>query len=198
VHWVVGVDEGPDGEPWYRIFDELIGFPYHVQAIHLRPIPFEKWSPINPDVPLDQKRVEVNITTQILTAFEYDKKIFETNISSGVASWQPDPKALNTRTPIGEFRIIEKYPSKHMGNGSLFAGIEDYELPGVPWTSFFSEAGYAFHGTYWHDNYGTPMSNGCVNMRVEEAKWLFRWARPPHKPEQISRRGLGTLVVITP
>lgn len=198
VHWIVGVDEGPDGEPWYRIFDELIGFPYHVQAIHLRPIPFEEWSPISPDIPLDQKRIEVNITTQILTAFEIDKKIFETNISSGVASWQPDPKALNTRTPTGEFRILEKYPSKHMGDGNLFAGIEDYELPGVPWTCFFSEAGYAFHGTYWHDNYGTPMSNGCVNMRVEEAKWLFRWARPPHKPEQILSRGLGTVVVITP
>ena len=41
VHWIAGIDEGPDGEPWYRIHDELIGYPYHVPAIHLRPIPFE-------------------------------------------------------------------------------------------------------------------------------------------------------------
>ena len=198
VHWIVGIDEGPDGQPWYRIFDELIGFPYHVQATHLRPIPFDEWFPISPDVPFTQKRIEVNLTTQTLVAFEFDKEVFKTNISSGVASWNPDPKALNTRTPTGEFHILSKYPSKHMGNGSLFASIEDYELPGVPWTSFFNEAGYAFHGTYWHDNYGTPMSRGCVNMRVEEAKWLFRWARPPYESEQISTQGMGTVVVITP
>jgi len=198
LHWIEGIDEGPDGEPWYRIFDELVGFPYHVQAVHLRPIPFDEWSPISPDVPVEEKRIEVNLTTQILTAFEYDKQVFQTNISSGIATWQPDPKAISTRTPTGEFRIFEKYPSKHMGNGNLFAGVEDYELPGVPWTSFFTETGVAFHGTYWHDNFGTPMSRGCVNMRVEEAKWLFRWARPLHQPEQISNRGLGTLVNIIP
>lgn len=197
VHWIDMVDEGPDGEPWYRIFDELVGFPYHVPAIHLRPIPYEKWSPISPDIPLDQKRIEVNLTSQFLSAFENENKVFQTNISSGVTTWQPDPKLISTRTPIGEFHIFDKYPSKHMGNGNLFADVEDYELPGVPWTSFFTESGVAFHGTYWHDNFGTPMSRGCINMRVEEAKWLFRWARPPHTSEGVSNRGLGTLVVIT-
>jgi len=84
------------------------------------------------------------------------------------------------------------------GDGNLFAGIEDYELPGVPWTSFFTETGVAFHGTYWHNNFGAPMSRGCINMRVEEAKWLFRWAWPAHEAEKISNRGLGTRVLITP
>lgn len=198
VHWIDRIDEGPDGQPWYRIFDELVGFPYHVQAIHLRPIPIEEWSPISPDVPVDQKRIEVNLTTQVLTASEYGKKVFQTTISSGVATWQPNPKSISTKTPAGEFHIFDKYPSKHMGNGNLFAEIEDYELPGVPWTSFFTEVGNAFHGTYWHDNFGVPMSRGCINMRVAEASWLFRWARPSHAPENISNRGSGTLVVITP
>jgi hypothetical protein len=85
-----------------------------------------------------------------------------------------------------------------MGNGNLFAGPEDYELPGVPWTSFFTDSGVAFHGTYWHDNFGTPMSRGCVNMRIEDAKWLFRWVHPLHTAEGISSRGHGTSVVITP
>jgi hypothetical protein len=85
-----------------------------------------------------------------------------------------------------------------MGNGNLFADLDDYELPGVPWTSFFTESGVAFHGTYWHDNFGTPMSRGCINMRIEEAKWLFRWVRPLHKQDLISNSGHGTLVVITP
>src|SRR5574338_48532 len=198
VHWITGVDEGPDGTPWYRVFDELVGFPYHVPAIHLRPIPFDEWSPITPDVPLEQKRIEVNLTTQVLTAYEDDKVVLKTNISSGINTPRKDPKALSTKTPSGEFRILSKYPSKHMGNGNLFATPEDYELPGVPWTCFFDERGYAFHGTYWHDTFGTPMSRGCVNMRIDEAKWLFRWVRPLHEPDRIYTPGYGTLVLITP
>lgn len=197
VHWIDGMDEGPDGEPWYRIFDELVGFPYHVPAIHLHPIPFEEWSPISPDVPLEQKHIEVSLGRQVLTAYEYGQTVFQTTISSGIATVQTDPKALPTKTPVGEFRILSKYPSKHMGNGNLFAGLEDYELPGVPWTCFFHEGGYAFHGTYWHDNFGTPMSRGCVNMRIEDAKWLFRWTRPLHEPDRIYTPGYGTRVVIT-
>jgi len=198
VHWIDGIDEGPDGEPWYRIYDELVGVPYHLQALHMRPIPFDEWSPISPEVLLEDKHIEVNLATQTLIAYEYERAVFQTNISSGIATAQQNPKDLSTNTPIGEFRIITKYPSKHMGNGSLFATPEDYELPGVPWTSFFHEAGYAFHGTYWHDNFGTPMSRGCVNMRIAEARWLFRWVRPLHESDRIYTPGYGTRVAITP
>ncbi|MDL1944774.1 hypothetical protein FBQ99_20805 [Chloroflexi bacterium CFX2] len=198
VHWIEAVEEGPDGEPWYRIFDELIGFTYHVKAIHLRHIPFTDWEPLNPTAPLENKRIEVNLSTQTLTAYEHSLIAFETTISSGIPAGRPSPNVISTKTPTGEFRIMSKYPSKHMGNGSLFAGVDDYELPGVPWTCFFTEAGHAFHGTYWHDNFGTPMSHGCINMRTEEAKWLFRWVRPVHGPDRIYTPGYGTQVVITP
>ncbi len=78
-----------------------------------------------------------------------------------------------------------------MGDGNLTSDIEAYELPGVPWTSFFEpETGVAFHGTYWHNNFGIPMSHGCVNMRTHEAKWLFRWATPVSSPTDISKIGL--------
>ncbi len=197
VHWITGIDEGPDGEAWYRIFDELVGFPYHVQATHLRPILSDEWSSITPELPLEQKRIEVSLSRQALTAYESEQKVFETTIASGITTAQTNPKSLSTQTPTGKFRILSKYPSKHMGNGSLFAGPEDYELPGVPWTCFFHEAGYAFHGTYWHDNFGTPMSRGCVNMRIEEAKWLFRWARPLHDQDRVYSTGYGTEVIIT-
>ncbi len=197
IHWIAGIDEGPDGEAWYRIFDELVGFPYHVAATHLRPVPLDEWSPITPEVPLEQKRIEVDLRRQVLSAYEYEQKVFETTIASGIATAQKDPKALSTQTPVGTFRILSKYPSKHMGNGNLFATPDAYELPGVPWTCFFHEAGYAFHGTYWHDNFGTPMSRGCVNMRIEEAKWLFRWVRPLHEQNRIYSPGYGTLVLIT-
>jgi lipoprotein-anchoring transpeptidase ErfK/SrfK len=197
VHWIGGVEEGPDGEAWYRILDDLVGFPYHAKATHLRAISSGEWAPLNPERTLEDKRIEVSLGSQTLTAYEYDQVVFQTKISSGIATAKRNPGDLPTKTPVGEFRIISKYPSKHMGNGNLFATTEDYELPGVPWTSFFHEAGYAFHGTYWHDNFGVPMSRGCVNMRIPEAKWLFQWVHPLHNQDRVYTPGNGTRVIIT-
>lgn len=196
VYLIEAVEEGPDKQPWYRIYDDLTGFPYHAPAIYLRPIPEEELTPLSPDVPWEAKRIEVNLTTQTLTAYENDQIVFQTKISSGLPSAQKNPSELSTITPTGTFHIQEKMPSKHMGNGNLFADVDDYELPGVPWTCFFTEAGHAFHGTYWHENFGTPMSHGCINMRTSEAKWLFRWALPPHTPDAVFNRGYGTTVNI--
>jgi lipoprotein-anchoring transpeptidase ErfK/SrfK len=84
-----------------------------------------------------------------------------------------------------------------MGNGELTSDPEAYELPGVPWVSYFHKTGVAFHGTYWHDNFGRMMSHGCVNMRPDEAKWLFRWTMPSTGFQDWYRRGLGTLVEIS-
>jgi lipoprotein-anchoring transpeptidase ErfK/SrfK len=92
-----------------------------------------------------------------------------------------------------------------MGSGDLAqaADIDAYQLPGVPWTTFIHFhgrpfQGHAFHGTYWHDNFGVPMSSGCINMRPDEAKWLFRWCLPAAPADQINpltldKKGLGTL-----
>jgi lipoprotein-anchoring transpeptidase ErfK/SrfK len=162
----------------------------------VRPIPFEELAPITPEIPLEKKRIEVNLTTQMLSAYEYDKEVLKTSISSGLFNGPRGKDGLSTKTPQGEFRIMEKDPAKHMGNGNLFADADDYELPGVPWTCFFTTQGHAFHGTYWHENFGTPMSHGCINMRTEEAKWLFRWALPKHEIGKYTNRGYGTLVQV--
>jgi hypothetical protein len=176
VYWVEEVlSDGPDGEPWYRVWDDLAGT-YFVPGRFLRPIPAEELMPINPEV--TDKHIDVNLTTQHLSAYENGKIVFQTNISSGI----PYGK---TATSVGKFRIDPKTPTKHMGNGNLFAGADDYELPGVPWTSFFTEDGQAFHGTYWHDNFGAPMSHGCINMRTSEAKWIFRWSSPTYFVNQL-------------
>jgi len=205
VHWVTGVEAGPDDALWYRIFDELdSNVPYFVPAQHLRPINHEELSPLSPDVPKDQKRIEVNLTTQTLTAYEYDQPVFRTTVSSGIP-------AGDFKTPDGDFRIEWKVPAKHMGysyfglgkGGNVFltADVDNYILPGVPWSCFFTEAGHAFHGTYWHENFGAPMSHGCVNMRTPEAKWLFRWVLPSHTVAELSTQisfggELGTAVKI--
>lgn len=81
-----------------------------------------------------------------------------------------------------------------MGDGNITSDIFAYELPGVPWVSYFYRTGVAFHGCYWHDNYGTEMSHGCVNMRPEEAKWLWRWATPESPVNERLAHGIGTKV----
>ncbi len=123
--------------------------------------------------------------------------VMDTKISSGMPRRGADPEN-STETPRGTFHVQSKMPSKHMGDGKLTDDLEAYEYPGVPWTSFFeSVVGIAFHGTYWHTNYGVPMSHGCINMRPEEAKWIFRWTTPPTVPDEIENRGMGTLVIVT-
>lgn len=195
-HWVVGIEEGPDKSPWYKIYDE-IEYNYYVPAYHLRPIPDEEVTPISPDVKPEDKHIEVSLQWQRLTAFENDKAVFETKISSGVPTGKNPPEGTNT--PEGRWHIFSKMPSKHMGDGNLTSDLKAYELTGVPWTSFFVESGVAFHGTYWHDNFGVPMSHGCVNMRSNDAKWLFRWTTPVWSPDDDmfwEKRGYGTLVIV--
>jgi lipoprotein-anchoring transpeptidase ErfK/SrfK len=209
VHWVDQLTpQGFDGSSdWYRILDELdSNVPYFVSAKHLHILSSNVFDPITPNVPYEEKLIKVNLTTQILTAYEYGSVVFQTNISSGIpGGGGSGPKAISTTTPNGKFEILDKVPSKHMGNsyfnlgenGNLLADVDNYVLPGVPWTCFFTEVGHAFHGTYWHENFGSPMSHGCINMRSNEANWLFRWARPLHKDDAISNHAArGTQVEI--
>lgn len=194
VHWVTAVEEGPDGKPWYRIIDELLDIDYHVPAIHLRIIHPDELTPISPDVPPENKRIEVDLTAQTLTAYENDEIVLHTLISSGIPSLKPTPNGVPTATPTGRFSIDLKMPSKHMGDGYLTDDILAYELPGVPWVCFFTNTGVAFHGTYWHHNFGRKMSHGCVNMHTDEAKWLYRWTTPVISPYEWEKKGSGTRV----
>lgn len=196
-HWVVGIEPGPDGAPWYRLHDELSEVEYHTPAANLRLIPPKEFDPISPDVPAWEKRIEISIAQQSLTAYEQGKVVMKTTVSTGLPDHRNDPAIIPTDTPTGEYHVYSKMPSKHMGNGQLTADIEAYELPGVPWTTFFAEHGVAMHGTYWHTNFGMTMSHGCVNMRTEEAKWIFRWTTPIAEPGTVEQNGYGTLVVVS-
>jgi lipoprotein-anchoring transpeptidase ErfK/SrfK len=105
-----------------------------------------------------QKRIDVDLTAQQLTAFEDEKVLYNFTISSG-KPWTP--------TPTGEFKPYVKLPSTRMrGPG--------YNLPNVPYTVYFFQ-GYALHGTYWHNNFGRPMSHGCVNLRTPDMALLYSW-----------------------
>ena len=119
----------------------------------------------------EDKHIYVDLTTQTLTAYEGDRLFLETKVSSG--RWG--------RTPAGEFRIWEKLRATKMSGGR---GSDYYYLPNVPYVMFFSNdevaagRGFALHGTYWHNNFGHPMSHGCVNMRTIDAQKLYGWVGP--------------------
>jgi LysM repeat protein len=101
----------------------------------------------------------VDLSEQRLYAYEGDTLVRTTLISSG--TWR-------TPTVVGTFSIYLRYTSARMrGPG--------YDLPNVPYTMYFYK-GYGLHGTYWHNNFGTPMSHGCVNMPTPEAEWAFNWS----------------------
>ncbi len=194
-HWLMGIDTGPDGQPWYRVRDELLDIDYHAPAVHFRPIQPEEIAPISPDLPFNQKRIEVSIGRQELTAYENDKVVLHTTISSGLPTAVPEGM-IPTKTPTGKFNVQVKMPSKHMGDGNLTSDTNAYEIPGVPWVTFFAEHGVAFHGTYWHMNFGNMMSYGCVNMRTEEALWLYRWTLPVIEIGDWDKRGYGTQITV--
>lgn len=110
-----------------------------------------------------ERWIDVNLTTQTLTAYEGDTPVLQSLISSGL--WQ-------FPTVTGNFRTWIKYDSQDMTGYHL--GY-NYELEDVPYVMYFFED-FAIHGAYWHNNFGTPMSHGCVNMNVIDAQWLYNWA----------------------
>ncbi len=116
----------------------------------------------------DERWIEINLTEQKLYAHNGDKIDYEFLISSG--KWAP--------TPTGEFRIWSKYRYTKMSGGSKELHTY-YYLPNVPYTQYFTSSGVGIHGTYWHNNFGQPMSHGCVNMATPDAEKMFYWTSPP-------------------
>lgn len=111
--------------------------------------------------------IEVDLSDQKLYAWEDGKKVFEFVISSG-RSWTP--------TIEGEYRIWIKMRNARMRGGSQARG-DYYDLTNVPYVMYYYR-GYGLHGTYWHNNFGSPMSHGCVNLKIGEAEQLFNWVGP--------------------
>lgn len=109
-----------------------------------------------------ERWVDVNLSSQTLTAYEGDFAVMNTLISSGLPAWP---------TVTGQFRVYLRYESQTMDGSRL--GY-DYYLTGVPYVMYFYQD-YALHGTYWHSNFGYPMSHGCVNLETSEAEWLFNF-----------------------
>jgi lipoprotein-anchoring transpeptidase ErfK/SrfK len=112
-----------------------------------------------PQVSSDTRWMDVDLSQQRVYAFEGDQIVEMFLVSTGLPQ---------TPTVTGQYRIYVKYRAADMtGPG--------YHLTDVPYVMYFNHS-YGLHGTYWHHNFGVPMSHGCVNLRTKDAKWLFEWA----------------------
>lgn len=112
-----------------------------------------------PDVGPHEHWVDVDLTLQRAYAYEGTDRVRTFVVSTG--TWLHP-------TVTGQYYVYVRYESAPMSG-------PDYYLPGVPYIMYFYD-GYALHGTYWHSNFGTPMSHGCVNMKTEDAEWVFYWS----------------------
>lgn len=170
--WILNRVEDQDQSVWYELLDDRDYRVFYIPAESMRLVPNSELAPISPEVPFESKKLVVDLGTQIMTAYEGDRPIFKTKISSGVRL-----KEGGFATPKGIYRIIRKRPCRHMANPANAYG-SGFDLPGVPWVSYFTSDGVAFHGTYWHNDFGLPHSHGCINMTPQTAKWVYRWSTP--------------------
>lgn len=171
-HWLRVIVYDEQGEPWYRIADDKWDITYYVRAAHLRLITPDEVAPLSPEVPPDEKRLEVRLSEQIVVAYEYDAPVFCARMASGALFRDGD-----FRTPPGTYITNRKRPSRHMAAGDP-AAPNAYDLPGIPWVTYLTLSGISFHGTFWHNDYGRPRSHGCINLTPADALWIYRWTNP--------------------
>jgi lipoprotein-anchoring transpeptidase ErfK/SrfK len=176
------------------------GIEYHVRELYgsrddrfwvpaeaFKPVFPEELTPISPEV--ENKEIVINIARQTLSCYEDGREVFFTRVSTGGnPDWAEDANGVvdpeGRLTPIGYGQVHAKYGSIHMEGGRLTGG---YDLGGIGWTTFIFSGGIAIHSTYWHNNFGYRTSAGCVNVRPEDAKWIFRWTSPevPYYPGKL-------------
>jgi len=178
----------PSNPPQYQVQLGLLGSTAATQAgVNRSPVPQDKTVPtfdpslwyVSPPAenqpaartapagaPVTQaKWIEIDLSEQHLWAWQYDRAVFDTAVSTGTYLHP---------TPTGTFAIYAKYVADDMTGGTP-GTPEYYYLPDVPYTMYFY-LDYAIHGTYWHHNFGTPMSHGCVNLPTPAAEWVYYWA----------------------
>jgi L,D-transpeptidase catalytic domain len=153
------------GDPWMVKLGLVLAKRYHVNTdpIDQGNLPVYSEELFIPP-PTPPKRIEVNLTTQYLIAWEDDVAVNATYVSTGREGFE---------TPEGTFHVLVK---KEIEDMEGVIGGEYYNVPQVPWVMYFTNGGHALHGTYWHSNFGYPMSHGCVNLPMDFAEWLYGWA----------------------
>ncbi|MGA2490952.1 MAG: L,D-transpeptidase [Anaerolineales bacterium] len=188
-HWIRAlVTDKRDGSVWYRAYDAAIKAYYYIRPQWVCLFSPEEIAPLSPQVPGNEKHIEIYLDRQLLLAFEWNVLVYAARVATG---------RKNYESPAGWFQTFHKRPTYHMFGGADEFSI--FDLPGVPWDSYVTDSGVALHGTYWHNDFGTPHSHGCINMAISDAKWIFRWTLPtvPSDEPLVLQPGSGTRVWIT-
>jgi hypothetical protein len=113
------------------------------------------------------KEVVVSISAQTMWAYEEGELVMSSLVSTGTA------EVPETTTPVGYHSVLAKFDAQTM-EGTISG--QYYRVEDVPYVMYFDDYGDALHGTYWHSNFGTPMSHGCVNLPMDIAAWMYGWA----------------------
>lgn len=176
VIWIDQAGTDTNGQIVYRV-NEAPGHGYgygdtfFADAAAFRPLTDEDVSAINPDVDPATKRIDIDATSerQTLSCVEGNTEVYFCRISSGYGE--------KFSTPTGAQAISWKIFSIHMAANT--GSDSGYDTMGVPWPTFFNtNAGAAIHGVFWHNDFGVRRSHGCINVKPEDAKWIYRWTSP--------------------
>jgi hypothetical protein len=165
--YVEPTDESGDGQTWEEPTDSE-GAAYEAQPTPSNPDwRNTHWAQGPGQIQGTWKEIVVSISDQYLWAYEGGELVTSSLVSTGTA------EVPATVTPIGYHTIIAKYDKQTM-EGTISG--EFYRVEDVPYVMYFDDLGNALHGTYWHNNFGSPMSHGCVNLPIDIAAFVYEWA----------------------
>ncbi len=172
VVWIdqIRVDEaGRTLYRWNEDFGRGYGFGdiFWADGAAFRMITEEEVAPISPDVDPAQKVIVMDVFYQTLSCYEGNTEVYFCKMSSGAGEFA---------TPIGTHYAWRKMVSIHMSANT--ASDSGYDTAAVAWPTFISGEGVAIHAVFWHNDYGTRRSHGCINVLPEDAKWIYRWTTP--------------------
>ena len=141
-----------------------------------------------------ERWMDVNVTKQTLVAYDGTKAVFATLVSTGEAGLGDPSKTKSTKRGI--FRIDRKHVTATMDSDTVG---EEFELRDIPYVQYF-EGGYALHAAYWHNDFGTPRSHGCINLSPDDARRLFYWTEPKIPPgwHTVRRPLTGSVIFVHP
>ncbi|MBL7062834.1 MAG: L,D-transpeptidase [Anaerolineae bacterium] len=166
-------EERRGDEIWYLVGSEQWVQQENVSRVDVNPPP--------PEVGPGEKWIAVDLFEQTIAAYEGERMVYATLISSGRTA---------TATPPGLYRLWSKVREGRMSNPDVEDGSPTwYFIEDVPWTLYFHE-GYSIHAAFWHDAFGFQRSHGCVNLAPRDALWLFNWA-DPFTPEDVDLAYVG-------
>jgi len=178
VVWIDQIKMDAEGVVYYRVNEDLghgygYGDIFWAEAEAFRPITEEEIAPIHADI--SDKNIFIDVNQQVLSCYEGATEVYFCRVSTGQKYDENGLPADNWVTPVGDHWIWRKTISLHMSGGGTGAG---WDTMAVPWTSLFVGTGVSIHATFWHNDFGTARSHGCVNASPEDAKWIFRWTNP--------------------